>query len=262
MFVVRKGPWGIDEQSRLQSHCELHIAPFLGKNQPDCRIRDRPKCDIVSCYNPPSGEQAAHVQRMDVGIIHEIGEEISKLKTTHTPSRNGSYGIKGGWYTILSVESLLILRAIRTQSYGIFWGHIFANMGGWGWSELFSRIGEKGKWPSNPVLESQLPLLVAPYFERKQKGGFVKGWFWRMHPRSGFWYCRSDFGGSVALFFVPSFLFLGSREYPPKSPFGNHLFTNPRVLRGTPRLCQRYRCVPCDGYEEIACDTCPSSMRA
>ena len=23
-------------------------------------------------------------------------------------------------------------------------------------------------------------------FERKQKGGFVKGWFWRMYPRSGF----------------------------------------------------------------------------
>ena len=45
-----------------------------------------------------------------------------------------------------------------------------------------------------------------------QKGGFVKGWFWRMWPRSGF---RSEGGfGECAL--VPVFV---PGEHPPKPPF-------------------------------------------
>ena len=48
-------------------------------------------------------------------------------------------------------------------------------------------------------------------FKRKQKGSFVKGRFWRMCPRSGFWYRRSGFCTLVLVFgvhhsvFVPSF---------------------------------------------------------
>ena len=35
--------------------------------------------------------------------------------------------------------------------------------------------------------------------ERKQKGGFVKGWFWRMYPHSGFWNSCSVFCTPVPL---------------------------------------------------------------
>ena len=47
--------------------------------------------------------------------------------------------------------------------------------------------------------------------ERKQKGGFVKGWVWQMYPRSGFWYRHSVFVPSFR-FLVPSFRFLYPRS--------------------------------------------------
>ena len=68
---------------------------------------------------------------------------VNKLKTTPTPNKNGSYGIKGGFVchksqssyaikvgscTIFSVE-VPLFRGIFTpydpSFYGIFWGHIF-----------------------------------------------------------------------------------------------------------------------------------------
>ena len=60
--------------------------------------------------------------------------------------------------------------------------------------------------------------------DRKQKGGFVKGWFWRMYPRSGFWYrgtytyprssvwCRGTSESTLVFFFCTG-------EHPPKPPF-------------------------------------------
>ena len=39
---------------------------------------------------------------------------------------------------------------------------------------------------------------LKPLFSGRQKGGFVKGWFWRTYPRSG---CRS--GGSMRMYRVP-----------------------------------------------------------
>ena len=74
-------------------------------------------------------------------------------------------------------------------------------------------------------------------FERKQKGGFVKGWFWRRCPRSVLLYCCSvfapsfRFGGSVAPFLVSSFRFWGSREHPPKPPFWKQPFVEPPKFR-------------------------------
>ena len=68
----------------------------------------------------------------------------------------------------------------------------------------------------------------------RQEGGFVKGWFWRMYPRSGF---RS--GGTcertlVPVFVsgdhpnVPSFRFSFWGNTRQNHPFGNHPFGNPR----------------------------------
>ena len=39
--------------------------------------------------------------------------------------------------------------------------------------------------------------------DRKRKGGFVKGRFWRMYPRSGFW----GTGLSKIIVFLPGYLF-------------------------------------------------------
>ena len=82
---------------------------------------------------------------------------INKLKTTPTPNKNGSYGIKGGggfvchksrssyavkvgWCTTFSVKVPLfqgIFTPYDPSFYGIFWGHIFANMGGGGGQNYF-----------------------------------------------------------------------------------------------------------------------------
>ena len=48
--------------------------------------------------------------------------------------------------------------------------------------------------------------LSGPSVERKQKGSFVKGWFWRMYLRAGFWYQEAS-----ECTFVPVF---GTGEHP------------------------------------------------
>ena len=55
--------------------------------------------------------------------------------------------------------------------------------------------------------------------EREQKGGFVKGRFWRMCPRSGFWY-RGTSECTLALVFVTG-------EHLPKPPFWKPPFREP-----------------------------------
>ena len=57
-----------------------------------------------------------------------------------------------------------------------------------------------------------------------KKGGFVKGWLWRMCPRSRSWYGRTVFCTLVPVWyrrsvFIPSFRFWLSREHPSKPPF-------------------------------------------
>ena len=51
--------------------------------------------------------------------------------------------------------------------------------------------------PNQPKNLSMLCLAQKDFarakIQRKQKGGFVKGWFWRMHACSGFLYRRSVF---------------------------------------------------------------------
>ena len=59
-----------------------------------------------------------------------------------------------------------------------------------------------------------------PYFTGREKGGFLKGWFWRMCPRSGF--CSGEHanvpafrffvGGTLVPVFVPG-------KHSPKPPF-------------------------------------------
>ena len=87
----------------------------------------------------------------------------------------------------------------------------------------------------------------------RQKGGFVKGWFWRMYPRSGF---RS--GGTSERTLVPVFVpgepserilvpgFVPG-EHPPKPPFSKTtLFVNPRSsLVFTPCLFVRRKSKSC-----------------
>ena len=74
---------------------------------------------------------------------------VDKLKTTPTPNKNGSYGIKRGGshavflgpYAIHFCRNTLILRdfyAIRTPIVWHILGHILCKHGEWGWSELFS----------------------------------------------------------------------------------------------------------------------------
>ena len=64
------------------------------------------------------------------------------------------------------------------------------------------------------VPENRRHARHAPPIERKQKAGFVKGRFWRMYPRSGFWY-----RGTSACTLIPVF---GTGEHPniPSSNFG------------------------------------------
>ena len=88
------------------------------------------------------------------------------------------------------------------------------------------------------------------YLERKQKGGFVKGRFRRMCPRSGFgcrrsvfWYPRSGFLGSAV--FEPSFRLWWSREYPLKPPFWKPPFCE---------LPENYCTIWGGGYAHWVCD--------
>ena len=52
------------------------------------------------------------------------------------------------------------------------------------------------------------------WIQRKQKGGFVKGRFWRMYPRPSFWY-----RGTSECTLVPCFWHKGTST---NHPFGNH----------------------------------------
>ena len=78
----------------------------------------------------------------------------------------------------------------------------------------------------------------ASSFERKQKGGFAKGRFWRMYPLVPVGFFVPPFlfytlipafasrnSGCCTLFpvFVPSFWFSGVQEHPPNHPFGSTL---------------------------------------
>ena len=74
-------------------------------------------------------------------------------------------------------------------------------------------------------------MLHLPFITVRQKGGFVKGWFWRMCPRSGFLRgehanvpsSRFFFGGTSEFSLVPVFV---PGEHPPKPPFlENHPFS-------------------------------------
>ena len=60
----------------------------------------------------------------------------------------------------------------------------------------------------NPCLKI-FQLKMPPKIERKQKGGLVKGRFWRMYPRSGFW-----FRGTSACTLVPVWYRGTFRMYP------------------------------------------------
>ena len=75
------------------------------------------------------------------------------------------------------------------------------------------------------------------FFERKQTGGFVKGWFWRMYPCSGFSYRRSVFYALVpALWYLPSSRFLcpqsrnGNKKHPAKPPFYKSTLCQPSTF--------------------------------
>ena len=104
---------------------------------------------------------------------------------------------------------------------------------------------ESADFRRNPFVPFSLSLLFPPNFmclepprlvERRQKGGFVKGWFWRCVPSFRFsfrenmqTYPRSGFrsGGTsectLVLVFVPG-------KHPPKPTFcKNHPFVNPRT---------------------------------
>ena len=95
------------------------------------------RCD-VPFWQPTDGPKQA------------ICAVFNKSKTTRTPNKNGSHGIKGrfvchilGSVCHIFCRNPLILRdfyAIRTPLYGIFWGHIFCKYGGRGGSELFSSV--------------------------------------------------------------------------------------------------------------------------
>ena len=69
--------------------------------------------------------------------------------------------------------------------------------------------------------------------ERKQKGGFVKGRFWRMCLRSGFWYRGTSAWTLVPVLGagehtnVPLFRFLVPGNIRQNHPFGNHPCANP-----------------------------------
>ena len=44
-------------------------------------------------------------------------------------------------------------------------------------------------------------------FEEETKGGFEKEWFWRMYPRSGFWYRGTSECTLVPVLGTEQFLF-------------------------------------------------------
>ena len=100
------------------------------------------KCDSGLRFNHSLG----------LGIAH--GQFVNRLKTTPTPNKNVSYGIKGGGFVChifgsvchICCRNPLMLRefyAIRTPIVWHIWGHTFCKYGGWWWSELFSICVQK-----------------------------------------------------------------------------------------------------------------------
>ena len=89
---------------------------------------------------------------------------------------------------------------------------------------------------THTLLEDLLLLCHSATFERKQQGCFVKERFWRMYPRSGFWYRRTSKCTLVPVFGtgehpnIPSFRFLVPGNIRQTHPFGNYPFANPRNI--------------------------------
>ena len=87
-----------------------------------------------------------------------------------------------------------------------------------------------------------LPVSLC-HVERKQEGGFAKGRFWRMCPRSGFWHRGTSTCTLVRVFgtwehpHVPSFRFSVSGSICQNHPFGNHPLVNPRTCQEPSRNC-------------------------
>ena len=92
-----------------------------------------------------------------------------------------------------------------------------------------------GRFPE--YLMGRFPSWKTPGKQPIEKRGIKsswKGWFWRMRPHPCFWYRRSvsctlvPVFGTVVPFPVPSFLFWGSGEYPPKLSFWKPPFCDPQ----------------------------------
>ena len=91
---------------------------------------------------------------------------------------------------------------------------------------------------SHEKCSENFPEIFEPLrFTGRQKGGFVKGWFWRTYPRSGFRCgeaCErtlvpvSHSGGTSECTLVPFFV---PGEHPPKPPFWK------TTLLSTPEFC-------------------------
>ena len=78
---------------------------------------------------------------------------------------------------------------------------------------------------------------ISLFFERKQEGGFEKGWFGRMYPRSGFWYGGTSDCSLIQVFStgehpnVPSFLFLVQGNIAKTTLFETTLLRTPDFSR-------------------------------
>ena len=79
---------------------------------------------------------------------------------------------------------------------------------------LMMWLRSSSRWALRFVILERLGCQTSSFIESKQKGGFVKGRFWWMCPRSGSWY-----RGTSECTPVPV---LGAAEHPPKTkpPFG------------------------------------------
>ena len=93
---------------------------------------------------------------------YKAQRKINKLKTTPTPNKNGSYGIKCHWEIKGRFRKRVVLANVPSFRFSFrgnirrnhpFGNHPFVNT-------------KKGHW--------------------EIKGRFPKGWFWRTYPRSAF----------------------------------------------------------------------------
>ena len=184
---------------------------------------------------------------------------VNILKTTPTPNRNGSYGIKVGfiWHksrssyaitvgsdTIFSVKVpgfQGIFAAYDPSFYGIFWEHIFLLIWGMEVDEIVFSLGflQSGHFQPQAARHScfKWPAGSQPkraFFGEETKGRFCKRVllanvpsFRFLEPSLRFLYPRSGFGGSVVPVFVPSFRVF---EHPPKPPFWKPPLYEPPIL--------------------------------